>query len=740
MGIDKNTDKIDKFIRTLIYFSLVFILAYMVGQAMDLQLGFLRQLGTSLLISAIVKFFLIKPVFFYSISLASLIIGLTINHYFPFVQGLFDLVAGFFSNIFAYLAGREDLLGEYSLWFWGLLLILIGLYTGYIIFREKRVAYLLPLYALSLIYYWYVFYNLAYFLLALVFFLYLILLGLERYSLGRLMIRKINRVWLRSLISYSFLIISLALLIPKVNNYIHWAWLENQAYGLFPGMEDWRSMDTSYGGEGQAGIFDLSRTGYQGQGPRLGGPVRISDKKVMTVYGQGPFYLRGNVRHSYTGQSWENAHQPDQLYLSGQKIDIIPNKERKFYDYKTVTIRNHYFSSSSLFSPYSPETVYLDGNYEIYLNSDFQLFFPAGRYTGEKYRIKTLEPRPYAQLLELGRDARKADLKKLDQYLQLPRSKISSRVKELSKEIVKESRSDYEKALAIEDYLRNNFKYETDVEMPPRNREFVDYFLFDGQEGYCSYYATAMAVMLRLEGIPTRYVEGYVARELIDKDTYLVRQRNGHAWVEAFIEPVGWMAFEPTPAYRPPARSLEGSLIIEREERDEGLWDFDVLDPFGEGPRLDLGRAGSDDQESQEDHGEDEIPSPEAGFSIREILKILLLGACLVFILRLLAKFIKSQILRIRIARLPHKDRLIYEYSQILKLTAALGYPMVAGETHYEYADRIASRFSTLGQMGIREITDIFVRHKYSSKETREEHVAEMLEYKQVLRRRLRKG
>ena len=85
-----------------------------------------------------------------------------------------------------------------------------------------------------------------------------------------------------------------------------------------------------------------------------------------------------------------------------------------------------------------------------------------------------------------------------------------------------------------------------------------------------------MAIMLRLEDIPSRYVEGYLARNQVDKNRYEVRQRNAHAWVEAFIEPIGWVTFEPTPAY-PLTNGLERrNYSQERELEDSEATSYDV--------------------------------------------------------------------------------------------------------------------------------------------------------------------
>jgi len=629
---------------------------------MDLNLGFFKQMGLVIIISGIIKFFLFKPIFLYIIILIVLIAGIITNHYFPFIEKMLEIVYGFFINISHYIIGKENLIPENILWFWGILAILVSLYIGYFIFKNKKIHFLLPIYIDSFIYYWYVYFNIAYFLIALFFFLYFILLGLDKYSRKALKYN-IYKPWLKTVILYSFLIVTMALIIPKTSNTISWPWLQDKAYSIFPGMEDLRSANDYTRKSGEAGEFDFSKTGYQRQSSRLGGPVRISDKKVMTVYGEGPFYLRGNIRDNYTGKLWQSSEDAFEDYLSGEDFNKIPDENKKYYKSKNITIINHFLSSTTLFSPYIPNKIYLDGNYEIKLGSDFQLNFPEGVYARESYSIDILEPLPYDELMELGINKNKKDLKNPNKYLQVPRFKITKDTKDLVEEIVEGSNTDYKKALSIERYLRNNFKYNTDVEVPPKNREFIDYFLFEAKEGYCTYYATTMAIMLRLQGIPSRYVEGYVARDLVEDDKYIVKQKNAHAWVEAFIEPVGWMIFEPTPAY------TTGPRIIERPEIIGGSYEEDMrLVNVNELREMEkpMAEAETNGEAPSGDNVNVEVETKDSRDTFfRNIFKLILGGFIIGILVKILIEFIKSRILKRKIKKLPNKERLIYEYGEI---------------------------------------------------------------------------
>ena len=134
-----------------------------------------------------------------------------------------------------------------------------------------------------------------------------------------------------------------------------------------------------------------------------------------------------------------------------------------------------------------------------------------------------------------------------DNFTSLP-SRLPKRIYTLAEKIVAGKTSDYEKALAIEEYFHNSeFVYDLSPPRSPNNRDYVDFFILESKRGICVHYATAMVVLARAAGLPARYVEGYVAKEL-DTETgkYIVRQKHGHAFPEVYIAGYGWMTFEPT--------------------------------------------------------------------------------------------------------------------------------------------------------------------------------------------------
>jgi len=133
-----------------------------------------------------------------------------------------------------------------------------------------------------------------------------------------------------------------------------------------------------------------------------------------------------------------------------------------------------------------------------------------------------------------------------DRYLKLPET-ITQRTRDLASQLAAGQSNAFDTAIAVEEYVRSTIAYNEDIDAPPANQDVVDYVLFESLEGYCEYYASAMAVLLRAEGIPSRVVGGYFPAPYDPNDGgHLYREKNAHLWVEAFFPGYGWIPFEPT--------------------------------------------------------------------------------------------------------------------------------------------------------------------------------------------------
>lgn len=134
-----------------------------------------------------------------------------------------------------------------------------------------------------------------------------------------------------------------------------------------------------------------------------------------------------------------------------------------------------------------------------------------------------------------------------DRYLQLP-ANFPSRVSDLATSLTSNLNNAYAKALAIQYYL-SKIPYSLDIQAPPPGADGVEYFLFTQKSGYCVYFASAMAVMLRSVGVPARMVVGFAPGQYDKQEQrFLIRDRDYHAWTQVYFPDYGWVTFDPTPS------------------------------------------------------------------------------------------------------------------------------------------------------------------------------------------------
>lgn len=143
----------------------------------------------------------------------------------------------------------------------------------------------------------------------------------------------------------------------------------------------------------------------------------------------------------------------------------------------------------------------------------------------------------------------------VDKYTQLPPD-LPERVGDLAAQITADETTPYDKAKAIEAYLKT-ITYSLNIDPPPYDADGVDYFLFEQQEGYSEYFGSAMTVLLRTQGIPSRLATGYsVGNKIPDHDVFIVTDNHSHAWSEVFFPGYGWISFEPTPGETIPRAAI----------------------------------------------------------------------------------------------------------------------------------------------------------------------------------------
>ncbi|MBI6546321.1 MAG: transglutaminase domain-containing protein, partial [Cyanobacteria bacterium NC_groundwater_1444_Ag_S-0.65um_54_12] len=141
---------------------------------------------------------------------------------------------------------------------------------------------------------------------------------------------------------------------------------------------------------------------------------------------------------------------------------------------------------------------------------------------------------------------------KFTNYLALPPT-LPERVRRLAEQIAGDLANPYAQVMALRDYLAQTYPYDLKIPHFPINVDQVDHFLFSQRRGYCEHFASALALLARVVGIPTRLTTGYLPGRYNPFTGYWeVRSADAHAWTECYFTGLGWVPFDATPGARDP--------------------------------------------------------------------------------------------------------------------------------------------------------------------------------------------
>lgn len=245
-------------------------------------------------------------------------------------------------------------------------------------------------------------------------------------------------------------------------------------------------------------------------------------------------YLRGSAFDHYDGVSWSKKVKKDAL--------VKRSPDGKFYIKAQGAREKRSVGLKILLEPIDTDYIFtstgayaVEGNFSnLWTDASGALRMPAPPYSAIEYRVWShtapLQDAPSRQYLDTS-------------YIDGTPEGV--RIRELAGSIAGGEKDGLSKARALEAYLRKNFRYTLNPKT--HGKKPLEEFLFRSKEGFCEHYATAMAVMLRAAGIPSRVVNGYLQGQWSDLGGYfIVRQSDAHSWVEANIGGA-WLTFDPTP-------------------------------------------------------------------------------------------------------------------------------------------------------------------------------------------------
>src|SRR5579871_1243169 len=308
----------------------------------------------------------------------------------------------------------------------------------------------------------------------------------------------------------------------------------------------------SFGNDISSGFSDHVQLGQIGQ-------IQQSNTVVMHVQIEGDelgrydLHWRGVSLASFDGHTWSN---PKGLYILSRNPDSsfdLPHSDVPIRSYDAASLaRGKIIRYHVLMEPIgtnvfflAPSACSLRGNYRVLAgDSGGAVYNSDSDHVISRYDATSDISKPSAA--ELRKSGLNYPPQISEAYLRF--QPVDPRIPQLAADITRSAKNDYDKAAAIENYLRTRFGYtlqlpQTTVKDPLAN------FLFERKQGHCEYFASSMAVMLRTLGIPSRVVNGFRSDEFNDlTGNYVVRAKDAHAWVEAYFPGYGWQTFDPTPS------------------------------------------------------------------------------------------------------------------------------------------------------------------------------------------------
>lgn len=322
-------------------------------------------------------------------------------------------------------------------------------------------------------------------------------------------------------------------------------------------------------------------------------------------------------------------------------------------------------------------------------------------------------------------------------YLQVP--ELPERIRQLAREIGADLTQPYAMILAVQQYLMQHYEYSLDVQ---RSAELMplDDFLFVNKAGHCEYYATSMAILLRILGVPTRLVNGFAQGRWNEYGRFFtVRQSDAHAWVEVYFPAYGWVTFDPTP---PAAFGDTYQQFVEQRnflanmyrysEYLRTKWNRYVID-FSTRDQANLAlrafyasRAARRSLSSSLEHIRQQIQQVKFSLSSRTLWTILGAIPVVIFALYLLRRTLRVLHIPLpKFSRRSHSPRkqIIHFYKHMLHILARKGLSKSPAATPGEFARLVESKYPLIGS-DVKYLTNLYYAVRYGHYQLQPEEIS----------------
>ena len=561
----------------------------------------------------------------------------------------------------------------------------------------------------------------------------------------------------------------IATLLPSKEEPISWRWVFNLYYNSVELCQD-IAAEIAFKWGGVSDEFGLSFEGVDGKNT-LDGNIGTGNQEMLSVVMRSmphqTLYLAGIYKDTYSENNWKclyNQQSSDleeyrlstyEMILSMYEGELEAGGEN-LYAENAATVKYGKIRTRTLFLPINTEAINELDKEHMPTFTTATVRYPKRQKEGQYYktefleinrensyikeRLHQLENTTYDEELELDKEKiydklgetvnehvlkemleeknlfsklKKRQEKIQEVYTVLPKD-LPERVRNLTEELTQSCESRYDKLKAIEQYLKQ-YHYTKTPGKVPAGHDFVDYFLFDGKEGYCTYFASSMAIMARTIGIPTRYVEGFIVDECKSERgrEYTVRADKAHAWVEAYFDGFGWVRFEPSAGYE--LSQYQSWAIV--NDKPKGYVTMPEI-PIPEIATMTDSSVDLAAMISEQDYQEEQ----ERARKFRQIV----VGVLIVSILAIIGMS-SFQILRYRILyyRAQMEKQYRMKFKEMMYLLGKLGYQLQENETLLQFLQRVQHEKDSVGTYAEKMIM-AYSKARYGSKVISKEQVSQL--------------
>lgn len=557
-------------------------------------------------------------------------------------------------------------------------------------------------------------------------------------------------VWMAPFLALYFGILCL---MPAPETPYSWQWLKN----IYLRAEEKVSIYVENYINRNSENLDGAVTGFSEEASLFSG-IASDNKNIMVIETspgkKQPLYLTGKIYDSFDGREWKSTgegYDRERLLDTLETVCALNEYGKSqpehpvYYNHISIKAEYRHLHTGYLLVP--SKTWETEGRFQ-YQQSGADLVFERQAGYGTEYTFRycriNMGRRAMRDFLQSGlsanedawEDAVRKNAEAEIPYTELPayresirerygkETAVSPETKGWVADVTKEAEDEIDRLFCIEAAL-SDMKYNTNPGGLPEKvtdeQSFLDYFLTENPEGFCSYYATAFVLLARAEGFPARYVQGFCI-PLGNAEETEVYSDMAHAWPEVYLEGRGWIPFEPTPGYG------VRRYLPEEEEKESKDGIAQIQEPEAR-------ESVSDEMESAEEQEEEKDRKTE---ELRRVVSYIAIGVLLILVTGMLVFVIDRLCEKYREKRRSLGEKYRRAVLRNLQILTMLGYEREPSETYHELVERIREKDD--GDAIPTAFLETYESILYGTREAGEPELEECLERRKQLISALRKN